>query len=296
MTNTDINKTWLDETLPPSAIPYAQLARWDRPIGTWLLLFPCWWGIVLAPGSVAYKLFLMLLFAIGAIVMRGAGCTINDIADAKLDALVERTRVRPIPSGKVSITKAIVFAIAQMLIGFVILVQLPKMVIFLGLISLLLLFSYPFMKRITWWPQLFLGLTFNWGALMGWAAVTEMLSWKPIVLYLACIFWTLGYDTIYAHQDKEDDIAAGIKSSAIKLGEATKTWLVGFYSVVMVILAFILYREGSELVSFLFLAAAWAQLMWQAFTVDISNPSDCLSKFRSNRWVGWLVLGALVMG
>jgi len=210
---------WVDRLLPRWAEPYARLARLDRPIGTWLLLFPGWWGIALAAPRWPDPL-LLALFAIGAVAMRGAGCTLNDIADREYDGKVARTRLRPIPSGRVSVKQAAVFMTAQLAIGGAILLSLNRVSILLGLAVLGLTATYPYMKRITYWPQLFLGLNFSWGALIGWTAVTGSLAWPPVLLYLGGICWTLGYDTIYAHQDKEDDARIGVKSSAGRRGHS----------------------------------------------------------------------------
>jgi 4-hydroxybenzoate polyprenyltransferase len=281
--------------LPRWAEPYARLARLDRPIGTWLLLFPGWWGIALA-GPRWPDPWLMLLFAIGAMTMRGAGCTLNDIADRHYDGQVARTRLRPIPSGRVSVPQAIAFMILQLAIGAAILFSLNRLSIILGLAVLALIGTYPYMKRITYWPQLFLGLNFNWGALIGWAAVMGSLSWPPVLLYLGGICWTLGYDTIYAHQDKEDDARIGVKSSALALGDRTRPFLFVFYGAAV---AFWLAAGlASGLTSFflLGLAPAGVQLCWQAIKVDTENPIDCLGKFRSNRFAGWLLLAAIVGG
>src|SRR5579863_7787642 len=225
---------WVDRWLPGWAEPYARLARLDRPIGTWLLLFPGWWGIALAGprGSGLWRpeLWLMALFGLGAVAMRGAGCTLNDIADRHYDGQVARTRLRPIPSGRVTVRQAVGFMALQLAIGAAILLSLNHASILLGLAVLGLIATYPYMKRITYWPQLFLGLNFNWGALIGWAAVTGGVAWPPVLLYLGGICWTLGYDTIYAHQDKEDDARIGVKSAALALGARTRPFLFAFYA------------------------------------------------------------------
>jgi 4-hydroxybenzoate polyprenyltransferase len=286
---------WVDRLLPRWAEPYARLARLDRAIGTWLLLFPGWWGIALA-GPRWPNWWLMLLFAIGALVMRGAGCTLNDIADRDYDGQVARTRLRPIPSGRVSVPQALAFLILQLAIGAAILLSLNRTSILLGLAVLGLIATYPYMKRITYWPQLFLGLNFNWGALIGWTAVTGRLSWPPILLYLGGICWTLGYDTIYAHQDKEDDARIGVKSSALALGDKTRPFLFLFYGAAIVLWLAAGIADGLNPVFIIGLALAAAQLGWQAVMVDINNPIDCLSKFRANRMVGWLMLIGLVAG
>ena len=293
---TDINAgNWIERFAPPPARPYLRLARLDRPIGTWLLLFPCWWSIALA-GTLPPDWGLMALFALGAVVMRGAGCTVNDILDRDVDALVERTRGRPIPSGQVSVRQAAAFLLLQLLIGLVILLQLNGASVALGALSLLLVFTYPLMKRITWWPQAFLGLTFNWGALMGWAAVRGDLDWPALALYGAGIVWTLGYDTIYAHQDKEDDARVGVKSTALRLGEASKAYIAAFYALTVVGLALAGWLAGLGGWFAAGLALAALQLVWQIADWRLDDQADCLSKFKSNRWFGWLVLAAILAG
>jgi 4-hydroxybenzoate polyprenyltransferase len=286
---------WVDRYLPSWAEPYARLARLDRPIGSWLLLFPGWWGIALA-GPRWPDPKLLALFAIGAVVMRGAGCALNDIADRDYDAEVARTRTRPIPSGRVTVAQAAIFMAAQLAIGAAILGSLNRVSILLGIAVLGLIATYPFMKRITYWPQIFLGLNFNWGALIGWTAVTGSLAWPPALLYLGGICWTIGYDTIYAHQDKEDDARIGVKSSALALGENTRPWLFGFYGAALALWAasggFIALGPGFLIC----VALAGIQLGWQAASVNINDPADCLAKFRSNRIVGWLLLGGIVAG
>jgi 4-hydroxybenzoate polyprenyltransferase len=286
---------WVDRYLPAWSRPYARLARLDRPIGTWLLLFPAWWGIALASQRRPDPL-LLLLFAIGAIVMRGAGCTFNDIADRHYDGQVARTRLRPLPSGAVSVRQAVIFLLLQLVIGAAVLFSLNHTTILLGCAVLGLIGTYPFMKRITYWPQVFLGLNFNWGALIGWTAVTGALAWPSLLLYLGGVFWTIGYDTIYAHQDKEDDVRIGVKSSAIVLGEHTRPWLFVFYGIALIAWAAAAFAAGLGAVFWVGLAAAAAQLAWQAARVATEDPADCLSKFRSNRAVGWLILGGIVAG
>jgi 4-hydroxybenzoate polyprenyltransferase len=286
---------WVDRLAPSTLRPYARLARLDRPIGTWLLLFPCWWGIALAsPGWPS--LWLMAVFAVGAIVMRGAGCTYNDIVDRDFDARVARTADRPIPSGAVSVKQAIAFLFAQLLVGLAILLSLSMTAIWLGVLSLALVFTYPLMKRVTWWPQFFLGLAFNWGALMGYAAVADALATPSPVLYVAGILWTLGYDTIYAHQDKEDDALIGVKSSALRLGTRTRPALFVFYIGAALVIGIAGWLAQLAWPFYLLLAVASAQLLWQAADVDIDDPQDCLAKFKSNRLAGWLVLAAIVAG
>jgi len=293
---TDIHAgDWVERWLPLWAEPYARLARLDRPIGTWLLLFPAWWGIALA-GPAWPDPVLLLLFAAGAVVMRGAGCTLNDIADRHYDGQVARTRRRPLPSGRVTVPQAIAFMAAQLAVGAAVLFSLNRTSIVLGVAVLALIGTYPFMKRITYWPQLFLGLNFNWGALVGWAAVTGSLGWPALLLYTGGIFWTLGYDTIYAHQDKEDDARIGVKSSALALGGHTRPWLYTFYAAAVVLWGAAGAAAGLGASFWLALTAAAAQLCWQAARVDTENPLDCLMKFRSNRLVGWLLFAGIVTG
>lgn len=287
---------WIDRWAPRPWRPYFKLARLDRPIGTWLLLFPCWWGLALASEGLPEPV-MMLLFALGAVVMRGAGCTVNDILDRDFDARVERTRGRPIPSGQVSVRQALWFLLAQLLAGLLVLVQFNLPTILLGAASLALVFPYPLMKRITWWPQAFLGLTFNWGALVSWTAVRGELELPALVLYAAGVAWTLGYDTIYAHQDKEDDVRIGIKSTALLFGDRSRIWIAGFYALTLAGLAWALVAAGMQgPVWPALLAAAAVQLAWQVATWRPDDPADSLAKFKSNRVFGWLVLAAIVAG
>jgi 4-hydroxybenzoate polyprenyltransferase len=286
---------WVARWLPRWAEPYARLARLDRPIGTWLLLFPGWWGIALAapgwpdPG-------LLLLFAVGAVAMRGAGCTLNDIADRDYDGKVARTRLRPLPSGRVTVPQAVLFMGLQLAIGAAVLLSLNRASVTLGIGVLGLIATYPFMKRITHWPQLFLGLNFNWGALIGWTAVAGSLGRPAILLYLGGICWTLGYDTIYAHQDKEDDARIGVKSSALALGARTRPFLVIVYAAAAALWGAAGAVAGLGALFYLALAAAFLQLLWQTARVDTGDPGDCLAKFRSNRIVGWLLFAGIVVG
>jgi 4-hydroxybenzoate polyprenyltransferase len=259
------------------------------------LLFPGWWGIAFAsphwPDPV-----LLLLFAIGAVAMRGAGCTLNDIADRNYDGQVARTRLRPLPSGAVSVPHAVVFLLLQLTIGAAVLFSLNRITVLLGAAVLGLIGTYPFMKRITYWPQVFLGLNFNWGALIGWTAITGALGWPSFLLYVGGVFWTLAYDTIYAHQDKEDDIRIGVKSSAIALGAHTRPWLFAFYGAAVLLWAAAGHSGGLGAMFWVGLAAAAAQLTWQASRVASEDPADCLRKFRSNRAVGWLMFAGIVAG
>ncbi|MXY42188.1 MAG: 4-hydroxybenzoate octaprenyltransferase [Rhodospirillaceae bacterium] len=290
-------QSWIDRLLPRPARPYARLMRLDRPIGTWLLLFPGWWSIALAFDTLAWTwdgagrfLWFMALFGAGALLMRGAGCTWNDITDREFDAMVERTRTRPIPSGQVSVRQALAFMMLQMAVAFGILLQFNGFAVLVGAASLAIVFVYPLMKRVTYWPQIVLGLAFNWGALLGWAAVRGDLGWPPVLLYIAGIFWTLGYDTIYAHQDKEDDILIGVKSSALKLGANTRPWLWFFYGMASLLIAAAGWLDGLGSVFWIGFALGVVQLGWQAAKVDIDDPADCLRIFKSNRVFGWCLL------
>ncbi len=293
---TDVpDESWIDRLAPEGTRPYLRLARADRPIGTWLLLLPCWWSLSLASPSWPDGKMLVL-FVIGSLVMRGAGCTVNDIVDREFDARVARTAARPIPSGQVSVRQAVVFLALQLLLGLVVLLQFNAFAIGLGIGSLVLIVLYPFMKRITYWPQLFLGLTFNWGALLGWAAVKGGLGLSAVALYAAGIFWTLGYDTIYAHQDKEDDILIGVKSTALKFGAATGPWLIGFYAITVCLLAMTGYLAEMAWPFYLALIMGASQLAWQIRTVDITDPKNCLAKFKSNRNFGLIILAGIIAG
>ncbi|HLI12999.1 MAG TPA: 4-hydroxybenzoate octaprenyltransferase [Alphaproteobacteria bacterium] len=293
---TDIHRgNWVDLWLPPAARPYARLMRLDRPIGTWLLLFPCWWSLALAYEGWR-DILLFAAFGLGAIIMRGAGCTWNDITDREFDAKVARTRTRPLPSGQVSLREAVVFLALQLAAAALILLTFNSFAIALGAASLVVVFAYPLMKRVTYWPQFVLGLAFNWGALLGWAAIKGDLATAPLVLYAAGIAWTLGYDTIYAHQDKDDDALLGLKSTALKFGRGTKPWLCGFYAVALALIGASGACIGIGWPFYAGLAAAGIQLLWQITALDLDDPDDCLAKFRSNRSFGWLVLGGIALG
>jgi 4-hydroxybenzoate polyprenyltransferase len=294
---TDIRRgDWIDRLLPAATRPYARLARLDRPIGSWLLLFPAWWAIALAtPGRPA--LGLMLLFAAGAVLMRGAGCTINDIADREFDARVERTRTRPLPSGAVTVPQALLFLAGQLSLALVILLQLAPLAIWLGLAALPLILAYPYMKRITWWPQVFLGLTFNWSAFVGWAAATGGLDAPVFLVYAGGIAWTLLYDTIYAHQDKEDDALVGVRSTALRFGKATRRWLAGFGALAILLWAAAFVAAGAAWPVWPALFFVALHFAWQIAMTEFDEAADCLSKFRANRWVGWILLvGILAAG
>ncbi len=288
---------WVDRHAPASIQPYLKLARLDRPIGSWLLLFPCWWSLALAELSMGRpypNLWYMLLFLVGAFVMRGAGCTWNDIVDRNYDGRVARTAGRPIPSGQVSVVQALLFGVGLSLIGLAVLVQFNTFTIWLGIASLALVAIYPFSKRFTFWPQVVLGLTFKWGALVGWAAIYGTLSTTAFVLYAGCVLWTIGYDTIYAHQDKEDDALLGLKSTALRFGEATQNWVAGFYGGAVVLWAIAGFLAGAHLIFFTALALVAIQLAWQVSTLNTNDPANCLRRFRSNRDVGWALLLGLI--
>lgn len=287
---------WVDRYVPAGLRPYCILARLDRPIGTWLLLWPCWWGLALASPGLGVGLWLMALFAVGALVMRGAGCTINDISDRDFDAQVARTATRPLASGALKPVQAWLFLAALLAAGLIVLVQLNHAAIILGIAALPLVALYPFMKRITWWPQAWLGLTFNFGALVGWTAVAGTLGPPAVALYAGSIAWTLGYDTIYAHQDKEDDALIGVKSSARKLGDGTRPWLWGFYGIALTLIALAGALAGLAWPFYVGLVVAAGQLAWQAAGVDINDPSDCMAKFKSNKWFGLIVFAAMIAG
>jgi 4-hydroxybenzoate polyprenyltransferase len=286
---------WVDRLTPRKLRPYVRLARFDRPIGTWLLLFPGWWSLALAADGLP-SLWYMALFGLGAMIMRGAGCAFNDIADRDFDDKVERTRARPIPSGAVTPWQAGLFMGFLMALGLLILLQFNRAAVVVGACSLLLIFPYPFMKRITYWPQAWLGLTFNWGALLGWAAVQGGLALPALVLYAAGFFWTLSYDTIYAHQDKEDDALIGVKSTALALGSRSRVWLYAFSSIAALLLGLSGWSAGLAWPFYPFLAAGWVQLLWQVHDADFDDSADCLAKFKSNRLFGWLILAGIVAG
>ncbi len=286
---------WIERLAPRGVRPYLRLARIDRPIGTWLLVLPCWWSVALAMPSWP-DVRMLALFAIGALVMRGAGCTVNDIVDRDFDGRVARTATRPIPSGAVSVAQAFAFLGLQLLAGLAVLMQFNGFAIALGAGALPLIAVYPFMKRITYWPQLVLGLVFNWGALLGWAAVRGELAAPALALYGAGVFWTLGYDTIYAHQDKEDDSLIGLKSTALKLGDATRPWLFAFYGATLALMALAGYLAALAWPFFAVLGLGAAHLIWQAAAVDTANPQDCLAKFKANRNFGLIILAGVVAG
>ncbi|WP_315766033.1 MULTISPECIES: 4-hydroxybenzoate octaprenyltransferase [unclassified Bradyrhizobium] len=293
----DATGNWVDTVAPPWARPYLRVARYDRPIGSWLLLMPCWWSAALASG-IAHDLIRLplwiALFFIGAFVMRGAGCTWNDITDRDLDAKVERTRSRPIPAGQISVKQALVFLVAQALIGLIVLLQFNRFAIVTGIASLLIVAIYPFMKRITWWPQTVLGLAFSWGALMGFAVAFARLDATAFLLYAGSIFWVIGYDTIYAHQDIEDDALIGIKSTARLFGARTYRALAILYTLAVVLIGASLLSAGSHVAAWVGLAAFAVQLGSQIRRLDISDTALCKRVFYSNRDAGLFLFAGLV--
>lgn len=294
-------QSWVTRFLPSFAQPYARLARFDRPIGTWLLLMPGWWALAMAASSLhpamAYpNLYYMALFGIGALVMRGAGCVWNDITDRDFDGRVARTADRPIPAGDVSVKQALAFMALLLLIGLAVLLQFNHFAWMVGAASLALVVTYPFMKRITYWPQAWLGLTFNWGALLGWAAMEGEIALPAVLMYAAGFFWTLGYDTIYAHQDKEDDALIGVKSTALKLGRATPYWVIGFYGMTLILLGVAAAVAQLSLYFWPIYFVAAVHLGWQVRNLNIDDHKLCLKLFRSNRHFGLIVAVAMIAG
>ena len=295
-----VKGNWVDRFAPQATRPYLRLARADRPIGTWLLLLPCWWGLLLAMlhdgRAYWHDLWIFAGCGIGAWLMRGAGCTWNDITDRDIDGSVARTASRPIPSGQVSVKGAFVWLVAQALVAFCILLTFNAAAIALGVLALVPVAIYPFAKRFTWWPQVFLGLAFNWGALLAWTAHTGQLEWPAVLLYLAGISWTLFYDTIYAHQDKEDDALIGVKSTARLFGERTPKWLAMFLvlTVALQSLAVMIAAIGGSSPALLMaLLGPWAMgshMQWQLRKLDLDDNDTLLGLFRSNRDAGLLLL------
>lgn len=295
---------WVDTYAPAWSRPYLRLSRADRPIGTWLLLIPCWWAVAAASlmqnAFTAHHAWIALGCAIGAWLMRGAGCTWNDITDRNIDDKVERTRSRPIPSGQVSVKGAAIWMVIQSLLAFCILLTFNWVAVALGIASLALVCVYPFAKRFTWWPQVFLGLAFNWGALLAWAAVTGSVSAAPVLLYAAGIAWTLFYDTIYAHQDTEDDALIGVKSTARLFGQDTPRWLRRFLVTTVILmtagLITALIDTTTPLQLTLGLCGIWAfgwHLALQLRSLNTEDPAQCLKLFRSNRNAGLIPVAFL---
>jgi len=294
----DSTDNWVDSRAPLWSRPYLRLSRLDRPIGSWLLLMPCWWSAALAAGvahNVSRLALTVALFFIGAFAMRGAGCTWNDITDRDLDARVERTRSRPIPAGQVSVAQAVVFLVAQALAGLVVLLQFNRFAIATGIASLAIVAIYPFMKRITYWPQVVLGLAFSWGALMGFAVTFGRIDATALVLYAGSIAWVIGYDTIYAHQDTEDDALIGIKSTALLFGDRTRPALAIFYGLAVVLIGVALYLAGARWSAWSGLAAFAAHLVWQIARIEIGDPALWLRLFKSIRDAVFLLFAGLLV-
>ncbi|NIZ14983.1 4-hydroxybenzoate octaprenyltransferase [Phaeobacter sp. HF9A] len=300
-----VKGNWVDIHAPVWTRPYLRLSRADRPIGTWLLLLPCWWGLTLAMlADQAPRwgdLWIAIACGMGAWLMRGAGCTWNDITDRKIDGSVERTRSRPIPSGAVTVKGAVIWMALQALISFGLLLTFNTAAIAMGILSLLPVAIYPFAKRFTWWPQVFLGLAFNWGAMLAWVAHSGRLEWPAVVLYVAGMAWTLFYDTIYAHQDTEDDALIGVKSTARLFGENSPTWLRRFIVATVSLMALAIIAAvqpvGSILALVLALCAPWAMgwhMTWQLRAFDADNNDRLLALFRLNRDTGLIPLIFLV--
>ena len=300
-----VDRNWVDVYAPAWSRPYLRLSRADRPAGTWLLLLPCWWGLGLAvaadpAGGTLNDVWIAVACAIGAFLMRGAGCTWNDITDRHIDAEVARTKSRPIQSGQVSTRQAAAWMAIQALVAFGILLSFNQFAIMLGVASLVPVAIYPFAKRFTWWPQVFLGFAFNWGALLAWAAHSGSLGWPPVLLYLSGIAWTLFYDTIYAHQDKEDDALIGVKSTARLFGDNTPRALFFFFVAAVTLMGFAAVNAtvmlDNKFVVLIGIGAAWVfgmHLSWQMRRLDINDPDNCLMLFRSNRDAG-LIAAALL--
>lgn len=275
--------------------PYFRLMRLHQPVGIWLLLWPCWWSVALATYDYP-SLKLLLLFGIGAVLMRSAGCIINDMADREFDKQVERTKTRPLASGELGMTQAAAALLLLLTLALAVALMLGFQAVLWGVLALLPVAIYPFMKRISWWPQLFLGLTFNWGALMGWAVVRGQVEWPAIALYAGGVFWTLGYDTIYAHQDKTDDAKIGVKSTARRLGKHTRSAVAVFYT-----LAWLCWLAAGNLALmhdsyYLLMIPALSHLLWQVYRLDIHNPLCCRKIFVSNTWLGLWVMIACLFG
>jgi 4-hydroxybenzoate polyprenyltransferase len=293
----DATGNWVDTRAPQWSRPYLRLSRLDRPIGSWLLLMPCWWSAALA-ASVAHDLHplpeIIALFFVGAFAMRGAGCTWNDITDRDLDARVERTRSRPIPAGQVSVPRALVFLVIQALLGLAVLLQFNRFAVMTGIASLIIVAAYPFMKRITYWPQIVLGLAFSWGALMGFAVTFGRIDATALLLYAGSIAWVVGYDTIYAHQDSEDDALIGIKSTALLFGARTRPALIAFYGLAVVLIGAALALASARWPAWLGLAAFAAHLAWQVARLRIDDPALCSRVFKSNRDAGLLLFAGLL--
>ena len=293
---TDIDRQhWSLRYLAPWVRPYGRLARWDRPIGIWLLMLPCWWSLALGAAPDWGRLGgWMALFALGALAMRGAGCTWNDIVDRKVDARVERTRGRPLPSGEIKLHHALGWLAIQLVVGAAILFKLNKFAGGIALLSLLLVAIYPTMKRLTSWPQVVLGLAFNWGALVGYATVTDTLSWPTVALYAGGVAWTMVYDTIYAMQDQRDDAIIGVRSTARRFANAPRRWLLLFAGLTVALWVLCGVLAHLKLPYFAVLLLVAAHFGWQIATLKPNDQADCLAKFKANAHVGWLMLLAIL--
>ena len=294
----DATGNWVDTLAPAWTRPYLRLARLDRAIGSWLLLLPCWWSAALAAGlshNLSRLPLIIALFFVGAFAMRGAGCTWNDITDRDLDAKVERTRSRPIPAGQVSVAQALVFLVVQALIGLAVLLQFNRFAVATGIASLAIVAVYPFMKRITWWPQVVLGLAFSWGALMGFAVFLGRIDATALFLYAGSIAWVIGYDTIYAHQDAEDDALIGVRSTARLFGAHTHQALIVFYAAAVALIGIALWLAGAGIPAGIGLGAFAVHLAWQIGRLRIGDPTLCLRIFKSNRDAGLLLFAGLLV-
>jgi 4-hydroxybenzoate polyprenyltransferase len=289
----DSERRGLIGALPARLRPFASLMRLDRPIGSWLLYWPCAWGVALAGVRGRWDLFLWL--GLGAFAMRSAGCVYNDIVDRDLDRSVERTRLRPLASGRVTVRAAWVLTIGLCLIGLIVLLQLNRTAQLLALVSLALVAAYPFMKRITWWPQAWLGLVFSWGALVGWPAVTGSLALPAVMLWLGSVAWVVGYDTLYAIQDMEDDALVGVKSSARRLGNKARLGVAIFYALALVGWSAAIWQVKPDWLALVALLPAAVHLGGQALRADPADGEGALSLFRSNRWCGLLVFAAMLV-
>ncbi len=291
---------WVDRFAPKATRPYLRLSRADRPTPVWFLFIPCLMGLLLSILNdnivSSHDAWTVLGCAIGAFLMRGAGCTWNDISDRKLDAQVERTKSRPLPSGQVTVKGAVIWMAAQAFISLLILLTFYPNAILLGVVSLVPVLIYPFAKRFTWWPQVFLGLAFNWGALLAWTAHSNQLAWPAVLLYLSGITWTLFYDTIYAHQDRDDDALIGIKSTARLFGDNTQQWLQGFLIATVCLMALAVFgatENRSTLSMIVALIGPWAMgwhMHWQLSKLDTNDPEGLVYLFRSNREAGLIPL------
>ena len=296
--NSDIPKNnWVDRIAPTAARPYLRLARIDRPIGTWLLLLPGWWALSIAPKAGGMPdPFLFMLFGAGAILMRAAGCIINDLFDRKFDSSVARTANRPLASGAITIPHAFIFLLVLFTLSLLILAQFNRLSVIIGFLSLILIIPYPLMKRITWWPQAWLGLTFNWGAILGWTVINNEITISTLLLYGAGFFWTMSYDTIYAHQDKSDDSIIGIQSTARLFGSKSRFYICIFFIISLLLLLLCGFFSNLSWPYYIGLMLAALHAIWQTFTINFDDPKCCLFYFKSNRDFGLIILVAIILG